>query len=388
MSPLTEITRELPELTAIRRDLHQNPELGFEVYRTADLVARELRRIGLDVTSGIGQTGIIATLRKGSSPRSVGLRADMDALPIEEENDLPYRSKASKCMHACGHDGHTTLLLGAARYLARSGSFDGTIHFIFQPAEETLSGSKAMIDDGLFERFPCDAVFGIHNRPGLEVGRFSIRSGAMFAGGASFRINVTGRASHGARPEDSIDPVLTAAHIAVALQSIISRNIPPAQAAVLSVTQIAGGEAFNTIPQCAQLGGTVRAYSMDILSHIESRMRALTTSVAAGFGATAALDFKLLAPPVVNDDISTTEMIEAAKEIGGADSVSTSVPFMASDDFSYMIEKCSGAYMNVGITNGAHGAALLHTPQYDFNDEAIPFGAELLVRVSERRLSI
>jgi amidohydrolase len=389
MQPLEQIAADVEELVSIRRDLHQNPELGFEVHRTAEIVARELRRIGLEVHTGVGRTGVVATLRKGTSSRSVGLRADMDALPIQEETEVAYRSQISQCMHACGHDGHTTFLLGAARYLAKSGDFDGTIHFIFQPAEEIFGGAVAMMEDGLFERFPCESVFGVHNRPGIGIGKFSIRPGGMFAGAASFQIKVVGSGSHGARPEDSIDPVLTASHITIALQSIVSRNIAPSEAAVVSVTQISGGPAFNVIPQLATLGGTVRAYSLDTIGNIEKRIAALATSIAAGFGATASVDFKLLVPPLINDQSATQELAETAAELVGAENVNTNgAAFMASEDFSYMLQKCRGAYMIVGIQNGAAGTALLHTPHYNFNDEAIPYGAALLARIAERRLTV
>jgi hippurate hydrolase len=389
MSPLRQIENDVDELTKIRRDLHENPELGFEVHRTAEIVTRELKRIGLEVHTGIGRTGVVASLRKGTSSRAIGLRADMDALPIQEATDVSYRSKVSQCMHACGHDGHTTFLLGAARYLAKFGNFDGTVHFIFQPAEEIFGGAKAMMDDGLFDRFPCEAVYGVHNRPGIPVGKFAIRPGAMFAGGASFHIDVRGRGSHGARPEDSIDPVLTASHITLALQSIVSRNIAPSETAVVSVTQMTGGPAFNVIPQSATLGGTARAYNSEVLATIEKRMKTLTTSVAAGFGATATIDFKVLVPPLMNERDATQQFIETAKELVGADNVNTNgAASMASDDFSFMLEKRRGAYMIVGITGGNQGTALLHTPEYDFNDAAIPSGAALLARVAERELAI
>jgi amidohydrolase len=387
MSILEHMSRYQDRLVAVRRDLHANPELGFEVHRTADLVAKELAQMGIEVHTGIGGTGVVGVLRKGNSPRAIGLRADMDALPIVEESELPYRSKVPHLMHACGHDGHTTCLLGAARYLVEEGRFAGTIHFIFQPAEEIFGGAKSMIDDGLFDRFPCEAVFSFHNRPGLEVGKYVIRPGSMMAGGASFSITVTGRGSHGARPEASIDPVLTAAHIAVALQSIVSRNVSPAESAVLSVTQISGGDAFNVIPQRAKLGGTVRAFSFETIGAIEARLRTIAISVATAFGATATVDFQLLVPPLINEPCETDALVQTASELVGAENVSTSGPIlMASEDFSYMLQRCPGAYMNVGIARGNAGIAPLHTPSYDFNDDAIPYGAALLAGVAEKKL--
>jgi hippurate hydrolase len=345
--------------------------------------------MGIAVHRDVGGTGLVGVLKRGTSSRTVGLRADMDALPIQEETGLSYQSKTPAKMHACGHDGHTTFLLGAARYLAESGHFDGTIHFIFQPAEEIFGGAKAMMQDGLFKRFPCDAIFGVHNRPGLAVGKYIIRPGAMMAGGASFSIAVKGQGSHGARPEASIDPVLTAAHIAVALQSIVARTIPPTEAAVLSVTQISAGDTFNVIPETATLGGTVRAFNSDTIRAMEERMRRITTSVAAAFGATASLDFRLLVPPLVNDATETETIAQTAVELVGADNVNTSGPMlMASEDFSFMLEDRPGAYMNVGIAGDKVGTAMLHSPRYDFNDDAIPYGAALLARIAERKLAI
>ncbi|WJR81895.1 M20 aminoacylase family protein [Bradyrhizobium sp. NP1] len=388
MAILDRVMRYQNELTEIRRDLHANPELGFDTQRTAGIVAKELAAYGLEVHTSIGGTGVVGVLRAGSSSRSTGLRADMDALPIQEESGRPYASQAPGTMHACGHDGHTACLLGAARYLAHSKNFDGTINFIFQPAEEIFGGAKAMIDDGLFDRFPCGSVFGIHNRPGLEVGKYVIRPGAMMAGGASFAIDIVGKGSHGARPEASIDPVLSAAHITVSLQAIVARNISPVEAAVLSVTQISAGDAFNVIPRTARLGGTVRAFSTGVIDTIEERMNAIVKSVASAFGATASIDFQRLVPPLVNDANATDVLIQAAASLVGAENVSSSGPLlMASEDFSYMLERCPGAFMNVGIARGEAGAALLHTPAYDFNDEAIPYGAALFAGVAERMLA-
>src|SRR5438067_5600039 len=254
------VARHADELRAIRHDLHMNPELLFEEFRTGALVARELARLGFKVTEGLAGTGVVGTLSQGSSRKSLGLRADMDALPITEATGLPYASKTPGKMHACGHDGHTTTLLGAARYLAETRNFDGTVHFIFQPAEEGLGGAAAMIRDGLFDEFPCEVVFGMHNRPGLAIGKFQIRPGAMMAGGAFFDIAITGRGAHGARPESGIDPVVVASHITTALQSIVARNVRPVDTCVVSVTQIHAGDAYNVIPERAVLRGTVRSF--------------------------------------------------------------------------------------------------------------------------------
>ena len=262
------------EMTAWRQDIHAHPELGFQENRTAGLVAAKLEAFGFDeVHRGVGRTGVVGVLRAGKSGRSVGLRADMDALPILEVNRFGHCSVNKGVMHACGHDGHTAMLLGAARYLASTRRFDGVVNFIFQPAEEGLGGARAMIDDGLFDRFPCQAVFGMHNRPSLDIGRFAVRSGPMMAGGAFFDIRVTGKGAHGARPETSVDAALVAAQIAVTLQSIVSRNVAPVDTAVLSVTRIHAGDAYNVIPQTAELGGTVRAFSSEVMQLVERTMK-------------------------------------------------------------------------------------------------------------------
>ena len=268
MSIVNRIAALHEQMTRWRRDIHAHPELGFEERRTSDLVAAKLAEFGVEVHRGIGKTGVVGVLRSGSSRRSVGLRADMDALPIQEANRFAHRSTNDGRMHACGHDGHTTMLLGAARYLAETRNFDGTVNFIFQPAEEGIGGAKAMVDDGLFKRFPCEAIFGMHNRPGMPLGKFAVRSGPMMAGGAFFDIDIEGRGSHGARPESGVDSVLVAAHVTAALQSIVSRNVRPVDTAVVSVTQVHGGNAYNVIPQTVRLSGTVRAFSNEVMDLI------------------------------------------------------------------------------------------------------------------------
>src|SRR5215212_9696643 len=294
------------ELTLIRRDIHAHPELGFEERRTSDLVAAKLAEFGgIEVHRGLGKTWVVGRLRVGNSPRAIGLRADFDCLPIPEANTFAHRSQHDGRMHACGHDGHTTMLLGAARYLAQTRNFDGTVHFIFQPAEEGLGGAEAMVKDGLFDEFPCEVIFGMHNRPGLAVGKFQIRPGAMMAGGAFFDIAITGRGAHGARPEAGVDPVVAASHIATALQSIVARNVRPVDTAVLSVTQIHAGHAYNVIPEKATLGGTVRCFSKATMKLVEDRMRQIAEGVATGLGASASLDFRHLFPALVNHDEET-----------------------------------------------------------------------------------
>jgi hippurate hydrolase len=374
------------ELTEWRRDLHAHPELGFEETRTSDLVAAKLAAFGCEVHRGLGKTGVVGTLRAGAGRRSVGLRADMDALPITEANLFSHRSQHQGKMHACGHDGHTTMLLGAARYLAETRNFDGTVHFIFQPAEEGMGGAKAMVEDGLFEKFPCDAIFGMHNRPGLPLGHFAARAGPMMAAGAFFDIHVTGKGAHGARPETGIDSVMVAAHIAIALQTIVSRNAPPVETAVLSVTKIHSGDAYNVIPQTAELAGTVRAFSRDVMALIETSMRRIAKGVAEAFGATAEVDFRFLFAPTVND-VKETEFAAGicAALVGEQNVERNPALIMASEDFSFMLERVPGCYINIGNGEG-EGGCEVHNPAYDFNDATLPLGASFFARLVEARL--
>jgi hippurate hydrolase len=386
MSVLDAIAAFHPDLTAIRRDIHAHPEIGFTEHRTSDLVARELTALGIEVHRGVGGTGLVGVLTRGNGPGAIGLRADMDALPIEEANDIEYRSQTKGVMHACGHDGHTTMLLGAARYLAKEGKFNGTVNFIFQPAEEGLGGARAMLADGLFERFPCDFVFGMHNRPGLAIGKFAIRPGAMMAGGGFFDIRVSGRGSHGARPEESVDPVLTACHIVAALQSVVARNVPPMDTAVLSVTSVVAGDAYNVIPQTARIRGTARAFRTEVMELVEASMKRVAENVAAAFGATAEVDFRHLFAPTVNDEVQTGEFVDAAAALVGEANVEPNGPaLMGSEDFSFMLEKVPGAYINIG--NGETvGSAPVHNPSYNFNDDALPLGSALFATLIERKL--
>jgi amidohydrolase len=386
MSALDEIRAFHDELTTIRRDFHAHPEIGFTEHRTSDVVAQKLAAWGIEVHRGIGGTGVVGVLRRGNGQAAIGLRADMDALPIEEANDVPYRSTRSGVMHACGHDGHTTMLLGAARYLAKSGAFNGTVNFIFQPAEEGLGGAQAMLGDGLLQKFPCNFLYGMHNRPGLPVGKFAIRAGTMMAGGAFFDIIVSGRGAHGARPEESVDPVLTACHITAALQSIVSRNVPPSDTAVLSVTRISGGDAYNVIPQQAAIRGTARTMKRETMDLLERGMKRIAAGVAGGFGATAEVDFRFLFAPLVNDPVETEVIAGAAAAVVGAENVNTNGPqVMASEDFSFMLEATPGAYINIG--NGdTVGSCPVHNPGYDFNDAALPFGAAMFAELVQRKL--
>ena len=387
MSAVDRIREFHDEMTEWRRDLHAHPELGFEERRTAGLVADRLEAFGLEVYRGIGRTGVVGALRVGNSPRSVGLRADMDALPIREATGLPYASRHDGRMHACGHDGHTAMLLGAARYLAETRGFEGQVFFIFQPAEEGLGGAQAMIEDGLFEQFPCDAIFGIHNRPKLPVGKFAVRSGAMMAGGAFFDVDVEGVGAHGARPEASVDPVVAASHMVGAIQSVVARNVKPTDTAVVSVTRLHAGEAYNVIPQTARIGGTVRAFSMDVMALVEDALGRIAKGTAESFGARATVDFRTIFRPTVNDPSEAEFAASICAEVAGAGNVERNPPLiMASEDFSFMLDRVPGCYVNLG--NGdAEGACEVHNPGYDFNDESLPLGASFFARLVETRLA-
>jgi amidohydrolase len=381
------IERTHAEMTAWRRDIHAHPELGFQESRTAELVAQRLESFGIEVHRGIGKTGVVGVLRAGSATRTLGLRADMDALPIDETNTFAHRSQHSGRMHACGHDGHTTMLLGAAKYLSATRNFDGIVHFIFQPAEEGLGGAKAMIADGLFKRFPCEAIFGMHNRPKLAVGKFAVKSGPMMAGGAFFDIDIQGVGAHGARPESSVDPVMVAVQIATALQTIVSRNIRPVDTAVLSITQIHAGDAYNVIPQTARLSGTARAFSNSVMALIETNLRRTAKGVAEALGATATVDYRVNFAPTINHPDEARFAAEICEElVGAANVVRDAPPSMASEDFSFMLNEVPGCYLNIG--NGdAEGACEVHNPGYDFNDAALPLGASFFARLAERRLA-
>jgi hippurate hydrolase len=372
------------ELAGIRRDLHANPELGLGTHRTADVVAGLLTSWGIEVHRLVDGAGIVGVLRSGNGPRSVGLRADMDALPIHEQTSAAHKSRTSGVMHACGHDGHTTMLLGAARYLAETRLFNGTVNFIFQPGEEGAGGALAMLADGLLERFPSDELYGLHNRPGMPVGHFSITPGTAMAGGAFFDITINGRGAHGAWPNSSIDPVIAACHIGTALQTVVARNVPPADMGVLSVTKIDGGDAYNVIPERARMGGTVRAMKRETLDLIEAGLKRIAVSVAEGLGARAEVDYRLIFAPLVNAPEPTRAIADAAAEIVGEANVDRHKgPAAASEDFAFMLERVPGAYINLG--NG-ETSAQVHNNRYDFNDEAIPYGATMFARLVERLL--
>jgi len=374
-----------PELVGIRRDIHAHPELGLETHRTADVVADLLKSWGIEVHRLVNGAGIVGVLRSGNGPRAIGLRADMDALPIDERTGAAYRSGTAGVMHACGHDGHTTMLLGAARYLAETRQFNGTVNFIFQPGEEGMGGALAMLTDGLLERFPSDELYGLHNRPGTPVGHFSItRPGPAMAGGAFFDIAIRGKGAHGARPNAAIDPVVAACHIGTALQTVVARNLDPGDMGVLSVTKISAGDAYNVIPEQAHMAGTVRAMKRDVMGEIEAGLKRVVRGVAEGLGVKAEIDYRLIFAPLVNSAPHTQAIADTAAELVGEAQVDRmQAPASASEDFSFMLEKVPGAYINLG--NGEASAAV-HNDRYDFNDDAIPFGAAMFARLVERTL--
>ena len=386
--PLIEaIERQQAELASWRRHLHAHPELGFEERRTADFVAAKLREFGLDVHVGIGGTGVVGVLRVGNETRAIGLRADMDALPIAERNVFDHRSRHDGVMHACGHDGHTTMLLGAARYLAETRRFRGQVHFIFQPAEEGIGGAKAMIDQGLFRDFPCDAVYAMHNAPGIALGRFAVQPGVVAAGGAFFDIDVQGVGAHGAHPDHGVDPIVAASQLVAALQTVVARNLRPGAPAVLSVTQFHAGDAYNVIPAAARLSGTVRAFSEAVMEQAEGRLRALAEHTAAAFGAEASVDFRVVFAPVVNDAAAAEAAAGVCAELVGEDRLRRQyAPSTGSEDFSFMLQEVPGCYLLIGNGDGDH-ASPLHNPSYDFNDAVLPVGASFFARLVETQLA-
>ncbi|MGO4526768.1 M20 aminoacylase family protein [Microvirga sp. 2MCAF35] len=371
------------EITTWRRDFHENPELLFDVHRTAGIVAEKLKSFGCDeVVTGLGRTGVVGVIkgRTNNSGRVIGLRADMDALPIEEATDVPHKSKVPGKMHACGHDGHTAMLLGAAKYLAETRNFDGTAVVIFQPAEEGGGGANEMLKDGLLERFGVHEVYGMHNMPGIPVGQFAIRPGAMMAAADRFTIRIEGKGGHAARPHDCIDPVVISAHIITALQTIASRSADPLDSVVVSVCTVKAGEAFNVIPQTATLLGTVRTLSPAVRDLAEDRIRAIVENVCAAFGAKANVEYDRGYPVTMNDPDKTEFMANVARAVAGENAVDTTVlPLMGAEDFSYMLEERPGAYIFLG--NG--DTAGVHHPAYDFNDEASPYGVSLWAKIVE-----
>jgi amidohydrolase len=373
------------ELKAWRRDIHAHPELGFEENRTADFVAQKLEEFGVQVHRGVGKTGLVGVLREGNETRSIGLRADMDALPILEQNNFAHCSTHAGTMHACGHDGHTVMLLAAAKYLAASRDFRGQVNFIFQPAEEGLGGALAMIADGLFERFPCDRIYAMHNGPGLPVGKFAAVPGVRTAAGAFFDVDIQGKGGHGAYPHLAIDPIPIAATLISALQTVVSRMISPNDSAVFSITKVHAGDAYNVIPDSASLSGTVRTFSMELMEKIEARVNALASSICEANGASAKVSFRVLFHPVMNEAGATTFAGDVCSGlVGDANVIRSGAPGTGSEDFSFMTEKVPGCYVIIG--NGETSSSL-HNPNYDFNDDALAYGGSFFARVVEQELA-
>ena len=376
------------DITAWRRDIHMHPELQYDVHRTAGSVADKLKAFGCDeVVTGLGRTGVVGVIhgKKDASGKTIGLRADMDALPIEEANDLPYKSTVPGKMHACGHDGHTAMLLGAARYLAETRNFSGTAVVIFQPAEEGGGGGKAMVDDGLMDRFGIEEVFGMHNYPGMPVGAFGIRPGPMMAAADALTIDIEGVGAHAARPHLGVDTVLVGAQIINALQSVVSRNVDPLKSAVVSICMFRAGNTDNVIPQTVQLRGTARSLAPEVRDLLEKRLPVVVESTAAAYGAKAKLTYKRGYPVLVNHEKQTEFAAAVASQIAGPDKVDTGLPpMMGAEDFSFMLNARPGAFIWIG--NGT--SAGLHHPSYNFNDEAIPFGTSYWVKLVETALPV
>ena len=375
------------EITVWRRDFHENPELLYDTHRTSKIVKEKLTSFGCDqVITGLGRTGVVGVIhgRSNSNGKTIGLRADMDALPIKEITNLEYSSKKDGMMHACGHDGHTAMLLGAAKYLSETRNFDGKVVVIFQPAEEGGAGAKEMCDDGLMSDFDISEVYGMHNAPGLPVGQFNIRSGAFFAAADQFTVNIQGKGGHAARPQETIDPTIVGAHILIALQSVASRNTDPLKSLVVSVTSFrTESDSYNVIPQTVQLKGTVRTLSKDVRDMAQEKITQLIKNTGLAFGADVKLDYERGYPVMINSDLETSHMIKAAKNVAGDKNVDDNASqVMGAEDFSYMLEERPGAYIRVGNGN----TASLHHPNYDFNDESIPFGTSFWVELTETRL--
>lgn len=392
VTPCQAIAGFQDELAAFRRDLHAHPELGFQEKRTSGRVAGMLEALGITVHRNIGQTGLVGVLRGKShaSGRMIGLRADMDALPMAEANLFGHASSKPGMMHACGHDGHTTVLLGAAKYLAQTRNFDGTVVFIFQPAEEGLGGAQAMIDDGLFDRFDCDAVYALHNWPGLPPGMIGINPGPMMAAADRFEVVIQGRGGHGAHPYQTVDPVVVASHVITALQSVVSRNVSALDSAVVTVASVQAGDplAMSVIPDQARLVGTVRTFRNTIQAMVEQRMRALVEQVAAAFGASAELTYQKIYPATINTPREAMFVADVATELFGADQVVRDLqPSMGAEDFSFMLQHKPGAYFRLG-QGGAERGCFLHNPNYDFNDAVIPAGAGLFAAIAEKAMPL
>jgi amidohydrolase len=396
MQLIDSILTQAASIAAVRRDIHAHPELCFEEVRTADLVAAKLTEWGIPIHRGMGTTGVVGIVHGrdgGACGRAIGLRADMDALPMQEHNQFEHASRHVGKMHACGHDGHTAMLLAAAQHFARHREFDGTVYLIFQPAEEGGGGAREMIKDGLFERFPMDAVFGMHNWPGMPVGSFAASAGPVMASSNEFRITIRGKGAHAALPHNGIDPVPVACQMVQAFQTIITRNKKPVDAGVISVTMIHTGEATNVVPDSCEIQGTVRTFTLEVLDLIERRMREIAEHTCAAFGAGCEFEFRRNYPPTVNHPAETAFAREVLGDIVGAQRVLDQEPTMGAEDFAYMLQQRPGCYLFIANGDGDHramghgdGPCTLHNPNYDFNDDLIPLGATFWVRLTEQWL--
>jgi amidohydrolase len=392
---LPELAEQADAMRVLRRDIHAHPELCFEEERTADIVAKTLNACGIEVHRGLGKTGVVGVIAgKRPGKRAIGLRADMDALPMTEHNTFAHASRHHGKMHACGHDGHVAMLLAAAQHLATHRDFAGTAYVVFQPAEEGGGGAREMIRDGLFERFPMDAIFGMHNWPGMPVGSFAVRSGPCFASSNEFHITIRGKGCHGAMPHLGTDPVPVACQLVQAYQTILTRNLRPVETGVISVTMIQAGEATNVIPDAVVMQGTVRTFTTEALDLIENRMRELTHHLCAAHGAEATFEFSRNYPPTVNHTAEANVVREVMTALVGAAQVHEFEPTMGAEDFSYFLQAKPGAYFVIGNGDGTHregghglGPCMLHNPSYDFNDQLIPLGATLWVKLVERWLA-
>jgi hippurate hydrolase len=394
MHLIESIVTNAASMANIRRDLHAHPELCFQEVRTADVVAAKLSEWGIPIHRGLGTTGVVGIVKAGSSDRAIVLRADMDALPMQEFNTFAHASQHPGKMHACGHDGHTAMLLAAGQYLANNRNFDGTVYLVFQPAEEGGGGAREMIKEGLFEKFPVQAVFGMHNWPGASVGKFAVSAGPVMASSNEFKITVRGKGGHAALPHNAIDPVPVACQMVQAFQTIISRNKKPVDAGVISVTMIRAGEATNVIPDSCELQGTVRTFTIEVLDMIEQRMREVAQHTAAAFGAQCEFEFVRNYPPTINAAHEADFARGVMASIVGASNVGEQEPTMGAEDFSYMLQAKPGSYSFIANGDGAHremghggGPCMLHNPSYDFNDDLIPLGATYWARLAEAWLA-
>ena len=391
MNVLDSIVTQAASIVAIRKDIHAHPELCFQEQRTADVVAAKLTEWGIPVHRGMGTTGVVGIIKNGTSDRAVGLRADMDALPLQEFNTFAHASQHAGKMHACGHDGHTAMLLAAAQHLAKHRNFDGTVYVIFQPAEEGGGGAREMIKDGLFKKFPMQAVFGMHNWPGAKVGTFAVSPGPVMASSNEFKITVHGKGSHAALPHNGVDPIVVASQMVQAFQNIITRNKKPVDAGVISVTMIHAGHATNVIPDACEMQGTVRTFTLEVLDLIERRMKEVAEHICAANEARCEFEFVRNYPPTINHVKEAAFMREVMGEMVGADNVIDQEPTMGAEDFSFMLQEIPGAYGFIANGDGEHremghggGPCTLHNPSYDFNDELIPLGGSLWVKMVEK----